>query len=58
MVMFVYTFFFLRIIGKILVGGLMKNLEVCGGCNAKIAAGNLDSLLKDINPYRLSLIHI
>lgn len=52
MVMFVYTFFFLRIIGKILVGGLMKNLEVCGGCNAKIAAGNLDSLLKDIKPYR------
>jgi len=30
----------------------MKNLEVCGGCNAKIAAGNLDTLLKDINPYR------
>ncbi len=22
----------------------MKNLEVCGGCNAKIAAGNLDKL--------------
>lgn len=32
----------------------MKNLEVCGGCNAKIAAGNLDKLLKDINPYRRS----
>ncbi len=30
----------------------MKNLEVCGGCNAKIAAGNLDKLLKDITPYR------
>lgn len=30
----------------------MKNLEVCGGCNAKIAAANLDTLLKDINPYR------
>lgn len=30
----------------------MKNLEVCGGCNAKIAAGNLDKLLKDIKPYR------
>lgn len=30
----------------------MKNLEVCGGCNAKIAAGNLDKLLKDIIPYR------
>lgn len=32
----------------------MKNLEVCGGCNAKIAAGNLDKLLKDITPYRRS----
>ena len=32
----------------------MKNLEVCGGCNAKIAAGNLDKLLKDIKPYRRS----
>ena len=30
----------------------MNKLEVCGGCNAKIAAGNLDSLLKDINPYK------
>lgn len=30
----------------------MKNLEVCGGCNAKIAAGNLDKLLRDITPYR------
>lgn len=32
----------------------MKNLEVCGGCNAKIAAGNLDKLLRDITPYRRS----
>lgn len=32
----------------------MKNLEICGGCNAKIAAGNLDKLLKDIIPYRRS----
>ena len=32
----------------------MKNLEVCGGCNAKIAAGNLDKLLKEITPYRRS----
>ena len=30
----------------------MGKLEVCGGCNAKIAAGNLDKLLKDIKPYR------
>lgn len=30
----------------------MSKLEVCGGCNAKIAAGNLDSLLDDINPYK------
>lgn len=30
----------------------MNSLEVCGGCNAKIAAGNLDKLLKDISPYR------
>ena len=30
----------------------MSKLDVCGGCNAKIAAGNLDSLLKDIKPYR------
>ena len=30
----------------------MSKIEVCGGCNAKIAAGNLDSVLKDINPYR------
>jgi len=30
----------------------MSNLEVCGGCNAKISATNLDSLLKDINPYK------
>lgn len=32
----------------------MKNLEVCGGCNAKISAGNLDKLLRDITPYRRS----
>lgn len=30
----------------------MKNLEVCGGCNAKISAGNLDKLLFDIKPYK------
>ena len=30
----------------------MSKLDVCGGCNAKIAAGNLDSLLQDINPFR------
>ena len=30
----------------------MNSLEVCGGCNAKIAAGNLDKLLNDIKPYK------
>lgn len=30
----------------------MSKLEVCGGCNAKIAAGNLDKLLYDINPLK------
>ena len=30
----------------------MNSLEVCGGCNAKIAAGNLDNLLNDIKPYK------
>lgn len=30
----------------------MSKLEVCGGCNAKIAAGNLDKLLHDIKPLK------
>lgn len=30
----------------------MSQLNVCGGCNAKIAAGNLDKLLEDITPYK------
>ncbi|MDO4593962.1 MAG: selenide, water dikinase SelD [Tissierellia bacterium] len=30
----------------------MKELSVCGGCNAKIAASNLDSILKDIKIYK------
>ena len=34
----------------------MNSLEVCGGCNAKIAAGNLDKLLKDISPFRSDYI--
>lgn len=30
----------------------MTELTVCGGCNAKIAATNLDLILKDIKPYK------
>lgn len=30
----------------------MPKIQVCGGCNAKIAAANLDKILKDIIPLR------
>ena len=30
----------------------MTKLQVCGGCNAKIAAANLDKILKNIDPFR------
>ncbi len=30
----------------------MTKLQVCGGCNAKIAAANLDKILKNIEPFR------
>lgn len=30
----------------------MKKIEVCGGCNAKIAAANLDKILKNIEPLK------
>lgn len=30
----------------------MNSLEVCGGCNAKIAAGSLDEILRDIEPFK------
>lgn len=30
----------------------MSEIIVCGGCNAKIAASNLDTILKDIEPYK------
>ncbi len=29
----------------------MTKLQVCGGCNAKIAAANLDKILKNIEPF-------